>query len=334
MHELELTYAGVNYADRIMPLIDGTVRPEGIALRYLYVPVGDLFIRVARFAEFDVAEMSLSTYMNLISRNDDRFVGVPAFPSRNFRHSWMFVHRDSGINEPKDLIGRSVAVPEYQMTAAVWQRAFLKHDYGIEPKDIRWFEGGLTEPGYFARNPIPPPKGVSIEVVPEDKFLEGMVGDGELDALFCPKMPPAFYDGSGRVRRLFPNSVEVEQDYYRRTGFFPIMHLVVIKREVYERNKWVAATLLQAFIEAQKIGWQRVSVTNTLGIMLPWLQRDLDEITDLMGVGPGHWRYGFAANRAILDAICGYHFEQGLSERRLAPEELFAPETHNAPMGI
>ena len=330
MQDLDLTYAGMNYADRLMPMIDGTVRPQGIAMRYINTPIGSLFKRVANFGEFDVTEMSLATYMNLVARNDERFVGIPVFTSRCFRHSWMFVHRDSGIKEPKDLVGKKVGVPEYEMTAGVWQRALLQHDYGVEPKDIRWFEGGLAVPGYFGRNPIPPPAGVSIEIIPEDKSFEGMAGDGELDALFCPKKPPAFLDGSGRMRRLFPNWVEVEQEYYRRTNFFPIMHLVVIKRAVYEQHKWVAISLLQASMEAQRIGWKRVSETTPLGLMLPWLERDLDEIDELMGTD--HWPYGLAKNHEILDAICQYHHEQGLSERRLTPEELFTPETRLAPM--
>ena len=332
MHELTLTYAGGDYADRVMPLIDGTVRPQGISLRHITVPIGDLFIRVANFAEFDVCEMSMSTYMNLIARGDERFVAIPVFPSRHFRHGDMFVHRDSGISGPKDLVGRKVGVSEYQMTAAVWQRAMLQHEFDVQPKDMHWYEGGIVEPIHVVRNPIESPPGVTIDAIPDGAFLEAMIGDGEVDAYFCPKMPPAFTDGSGRVRRLFPNSMEVEQDYYRRTGIFPIMHLVVIKRAIYERDKWVAISLMEACTEAQKIGWRRVTETTTLGLMLPWLQQNLDEIRGAMG--PDHWPYGLAANYALLEAFCQFHFEQGLSERRLTPEELFVPETHAALPGL
>ena len=332
MSDLELTYAGLNYADRIAPLIDGSVRPQGIDLRYLYVPVGDLFVRVSQFAEFDVAEMSMSTFTNLMSRGDDRFVAIPAFPSRSFRHGRMFVRSDSGINEPSDLVGRKIGVPEYQMTAGVWQRAALQHDFGVEPKDIRWFEGGVMKPGYFPRNPIPPPPGVSIEIIPQDKFLEGMAVDGELDGLFFAQLPSVFADGSGRMRRLFPEWVEIEKDYYRRTGFFPIMHATVIRRDVYERNRWVAVSLMEALKEAQRVGWQRVFKTNALHVMLPWLQQELDVIDELMGAN--HWPYGFAENYDIVNAFCQYHFEQGLSERLMTPEELFVPETHHAPVGL
>jgi 4,5-dihydroxyphthalate decarboxylase len=329
MANIDLTYAGVDYLDRTRTLIDGTTRPGGISLRYVVLPPSELFRRVAQDNEFDAAEMSTATYMNLLSRGDDRYVGIPVFPSRNFRHGYIFVHRDSGIKEPKDLVGRKIGVSEYQMTAAVWQRAALMYDYGVMPKDIRWFQGAEWTAGYLERNAIPDPPGVSIQMIPPEETLQAMLARGELDGLLSPNRPPTMLDGSGRVRRLFPNWVEVEQEYYQRTGLFPIMHMVVIQRRIYEKYPWVAMSLYDAFVEAQRVSWTRLLETGSLGVMLPWLPHELEQIQQIMG--PGHWPYGLQANRKVLEALCQYHFEQGLSTKKLKPEDLFAPETHGAP---
>jgi 4,5-dihydroxyphthalate decarboxylase len=329
MADLALTYAGVDYLDRTRSLVDGTTRPAGISLRFISLPPNEVFRRVAQHTEFDAAEMSISTYMNLVSRDDRRYVGIPVFPSRNFRHGYIFVHRDSGINEPRDLVGRRIGVSEYQQTAGVWVRAALMRDYGVMPRDIKWMEGAEWTPGHVERNAIPAPPGVSIEAIPREKTLHGMLAGGELDGMMSPNRPPMLLDGSGRVRRLFPNWVEVEQDYYRRTGFFPIMHMVVVQRRIYDQYPWVAMSLFDAFCDAQRSSWGRMVQTGSLAVMLPWLPRELEETEQVMG--PNHWPYGLKANRAVLEALCEYHFEQGLSERRLRPEDLFAVETHDAP---
>ncbi len=326
MADLTLSYAGELYFDRNGPILDGTVKPEGITLQFEPMRPRELFHRVAQTTDLDVAEMSTSTYMNLISRGDDRYVALPVFLSRNFRHSYIFVGGDGGIHEPQDLRGKRVGVPEYQMTAALWQRAALQHDYGVQPGELRWYEGGLNRPGYLDRNPIPPPPGVSIERIPEDKYLEGMLVNGELDALFTATRPKAFLDGLGRVRRLFPNFVAVEREYYERTGHFPIMHLAVVRGAVYREHRWVAESLVRAFARAQQIGWERVTDTGTLAVMLPWLPDYLEQGPPVMG--PKDWRFGFRESYATLAAMCEYHHEQGLSIRRLTPEELFPVETH------
>ncbi len=329
MGDLALTYAGVDYLDRTRSLVDGTTQPAGISLRFVSLPPNELFRRVTQHLEFDAAEMSISTYMNLVSRGDGRHVGIPVFPSLNFRHVYIFVHRDSGINAPKDLVGRRIGVSEYQQTAGVWVRAALMRDYGVMPQDIKWLEGAEWTPGYVERNAIPAPPGVSIEAIPPEKTLHRMLAAGELDGMVSPNRPPMLLDGSGLVRRLFPNWVEVEQDYYRRTGFFPIMHMVVVQRRIYEQYLWVAMSLFDTFCDAQRSSWGRMVQTGSLAVMLPWLPREIEETEQVMG--PNHWRYGLQANRRVLEALCEYHFEQGLSERRLGPEDLFAPETHDAP---
>jgi len=323
---LKLTFAGLDYLDRTRGLVDGSVQPEGIELEYLRLPVYELFQRVAAGVEFDAAEMSSGTYLSMVARGDTRWVGIPVFLSRVFRHGYIFVHGPGPIQGPADLAGKRVGVPDYEMTAALWQRAILRHDYGVRPEQIEWLQGGEFKPGFVKRIDLNPP-GISLGVIPDDRTLHDMVATGEIDALLCPHEPAALHDGSGRVRRLFPDYVEVEQDYFRRTGFFPIMHLCVVRRDLYEENPWIAASLTKAFAEAKAKGWQRLNELGFLGVMLPWLGRDLDEIRELMG--PAHWPYGFRANYAILQAMCQYAHEQGIAERPLTPEELFAPETHD-----
>jgi 4,5-dihydroxyphthalate decarboxylase len=327
MNDLSLTYGGIDYLDRLPPLLDGTVKPAGISLRIVpFIDPWDLFRRVVRHSDFDAAEMSFSTYANLVSRGDDRYIAIPFFPSRAFRHGDIYVHRDSGISQPADLREKKVGIPQYQMTAALWQRAFLQYDYGVLPREIHWYTGGLTSPGQLEPNAIPNLPGITIDLIPDSKTLEGSLAEGELSVLFSPNRPAALLNGSGRIRRLFPNYREVEQEYYRRTGFFPIMHLVVVRRPLYQEHPWVAASLLQAFAQAQRLGWERLQAPGALRILLPWLTAEIEATTVFMG--PNHWKQGFAENQTILDTMCRYHYDQGLSERPLNVEELFVRETH------
>ena len=324
---MNLTLAAIDYLDRTRALFDGTVVPDGIELRCLSFTPYELFQRVAQKVEFDVAEMSVSTYLSLVSRGDTRYIALPVFLSRHFRHGYVFVHGASNIREPKDLIGKRVGVPEYEMTAALWQRAFLEHDHGVSPRQITWLQGGEFAPGFVERQKLPTPDGVTIGFIPEDRTLHDMLAAGEIDALCSPFRPKALADGSGRVRRLFPDFVSVEKDYFRRTGFFPIMHLTVVRRDLYEREPWIAASLVAAFVRAQELGWKRLEQLGALAVMLPWLTRDLEEIDAT--VGRSGWTYGFTENREILTAMCTYSHEQGLSSRLLTPEEVFASETHD-----
>ena len=324
--KVRLTFAALDYLDRTRALVDGTVRPEGIELECLRFGPYELFQRVAQTEDFDVAEMSASTYMHMAAKGDRRYVGIPVFLSRLFRHGYIFVHADAGIDAPGDLAGKRVGVPDYEMTAALWQRAILQHDFGVRPEQIEWLQGGEFRPGFVRRVELPSRSGLSIGVIPDDRTLHDMVATGEIDAVLCPHVPAALSDGSGRVRRLFPDYVEVERDYYRRTGFFPIMHLTVVRRAVHEQDPGIAVALVHAFEQAKALGRQRLGELGSTAVMLPWLARDLDELAELMGAD--FWPYGFRENRAVLDAMCLYSHEQGLSERRLEPEELFAPETH------
>jgi 4,5-dihydroxyphthalate decarboxylase len=324
---LRLTFAGLDYLDRTRDLFERSVKPEGIELTCVRMGPYELFQQVAQGIEFDVAEMSASNFIALVSRQDRRYVGIPVFLSRRFRHSDIFVHGPGDIAVPGDLVGRRVGVPDYEMTAALWQRAFLEHDFGVAPRQLRWFQGGELRPGFVKRMELSLPEGISVDVIPEDRTLHDMVATGEIDAVLCPHTPAGLTDGSGRVRRLFPDYVAIEREYYRRTRFFPIMHLTLLRRDIYEAHPWVAASLARAFAESQARGWQRMREFGALAVMVPWLMRDVEEIAELMG--PDHWPYGFKRNFEILSSMCSYSLEQGLALRPVAPEELFAPETYD-----
>lgn len=334
MNALSLRYAGVSYLDRTRAIERGEVQPDGVELSFVeFTRVGDLFRRMVQDAEFEVAEMSLSTLCMLVSRGDDRLVGIPVFPSRAFRHSQIYVHRSSGIREPADLAGRRIGVPEYQMTAAVWIRAHLEHEYGVPPSAIRWQVGGLKTPEYQERLSHGVPDDVTLERIPADRALEPMLAAGELDGMIHAHAPDPFREGNPDVVRLFPDYRAVEADYFRRTRVFPIMHTVVVRRDVYEASPWVARALLDAFEESKRRGRARLRDMDTLAVMHPWLADEVDTVTEAFGGDP--FAYGFGANLHVLEALAGYSHEQGLSARRVDPHEVFAPETHDwvAPSG-
>jgi 4,5-dihydroxyphthalate decarboxylase len=321
--KLRLSLACWNY-DRTRALMDGSVQLDGIDLTYLNLPVEETFFRMLRHREFDIAEMSLSSYAVSMFREPRPFVAIPIFPSRFFRHSCIYVNADAGIRTPKDLIGKRIGTPEYQMTAPVWIRGILSDHYGVPVDSVTYCTGGEEEPGRSEKLKLDLPPNIRIEPIGETQTLSSMLASGEIDALHTARMPSSFSTGGGRVRRLFDNYKDVEQSYYRQTGIFPIMHTLVVRREVYEQNRWVAQSLYKAFVEAQKRAYDDLYVTAALKTMLPWLTHHVEETRALMG--DDFWSYGFERNRATLATFLRYHHEQGLSKRLLTPEELFAPE--------
>jgi 4,5-dihydroxyphthalate decarboxylase len=250
MSKLRLSFACWNY-DRTRALMDGSVAVDGIDLNYLNLPVEETFYRQARFQEFDVCEMSLSSYCVSLHRPDRPFVAIPVFPSRFFRHSCIYVNANSGINEPKDLIGKRIASPEYQMTAPVWIRGILSDHYGVPVDAQPYLFGGEEETGRIEKLKLQLPPNIQVHPIGPDQTLSKMLHDGELDALYTARMPSSFLKGDGKVKRLFENYVDVERAYYRQTGIFPIMHTVVMRREVYEANRWIAQSLTKAFSDGR-----------------------------------------------------------------------------------
>ena len=324
MKKLRLTIACWDY-DRTRALQDGRVEPDGIELNYLSLPVEETFFRMLRHREFDVAEMSLSSYTLSLARADPPFIAIPVFPSRFFRHSCIYVNASSGIRDAKDLIGKRVGNPEYQMTAPVWIRGILADEYGVPVDSVTYVTGGEEEPGRSEKIKLDLPPNIKVDPIGPNDTLSALLRDGSIDALYTARTPSSFRAGDGRVRRLFDDYVTVERDYFHRTGVFPIMHTVVIRRDVYERDRWIAQSLYKAFVAAQRIAYDDLNESAALKAMLPWTMAYLEETRRVMG--DDYWPYGFERNRRVLSTFLRYHHEQGLSPRRREPEELFAPES-------
>lgn len=324
MAKLRLTMACWNY-DRTRALLEERVPVDGVELTYLNLPVEETFFRMLRHREFDVAEMSLSSYTLSLFRENPPFVAIPVFPSRFFRHSCIYVHTGSGIREAKDLIGKRIGNPEYQMTAVVWIRGILADEYSVPVTSASYFSGGEEEPGRPEKLALSLPPQFRVQAIPPDKTLSQMIASGEIDALYTARAPSTFTGGAGPVRRLFPDYPTVERAYYERTRIFPIMHTVVIRRELYEKHPWVAQSLYKAFLKAQTEVYDDLHDTAALKFMLPWLLPHVEETERLMG--RDFWPYGLHSNEHTLSTFLRYSFEQGLSQRQLTPKELFAPES-------
>lgn len=324
MGKIRLSLACWNY-DRTRALAEGRVAVDGVDLTYLTLPVEETFFRMMRFEEFDASEMSLSSYVMSLFRENPPFIAIPVFPSRSFRHSCIFTNRASGIGEPADLIGKRVGSPEYQLTASVWIRGILSDDYAVPVASVEYFTGGQEEPGRIEKAKLSLPPEIRVGPIPAGTTLARMLDAGEIDALYTPRIPSTFLGGSGSVRRLFEDYGQVERDYFRRTRIFPIMHTLVIRRDVYAKHPWVAQSLYKAFLLAQRETYQDLHEAAALKHMLPWLLEHVEETARLMG--QDFWPYGLDPNLHTLETFLRYSSEQGLSKRRLEPRELFASET-------
>ena len=324
MSRLRLTLACGDY-DRTRALADGAVPVEGVELNYIALGPEETFWRMDHHEEFDASEMSLGAYLVMRGRGDDRFIAVPVFPSRAFRHNAIYVNLHSGVARAEDLKGRRIGVPEYNATAVVWIRGILEHEYGVRASELRWYQGGLHDPGREEKVMGTLPPGVSLEPLPEGHTLNDMLDSGELDAIGVPRMPRAFAQGSPNVQRLFPNFREVEQEYYQRTGIFPIMHTIVLRRDLFDANRWLAESLYKAFCRAKDVCAAAMYNTAALPYMLPWMIEDLEEARRV--IGADYWAYGLEANRRPLGALVQYAHEQGLTPEPLPLESLFATPT-------
>lgn len=323
MSTLRLTLACGPY-DRTEALRSGVVRPEGIDL--VYVPIQsppEIFARMITTQAFDASEMSCAHYLIHRGKGDFPFVAIPVFPSRMFRHGYIFVNSNAGIRSPEDLEGKRVGVPEYSQTAAVWIRGWLADEYSLRPESIRWFSGGVNAPGRPDTLVNVPNAPVSITRV-ADRTLNDMLVDGSLDGLIGARKPAAF-GRDPRVRRLLPNYRELERDYYRETGIFPIMHTVVLRESLYREQRWVAESLYKAFAQAKEWCLAQMRFSSSLRYTLPWLHAELEDMGEIFGADP--WPYGLEQNRKTLETLVRYLVEQGLLRETLALEEVFAPLT-------
>lgn len=323
MADLSLVLACWDY-DRTRALQDGRVRPEGIDLRYLTLGMPESFFRMLHHREFHASEMSLSWYTRTLAFEQPPFIAIPVFPSRMFRHSSIYVNTHSGIGKPEDLIGKRVGVPEYQMTAAVWIKGILSEHHGVPVESVSYHTGGLREPGR-TELPMDLPPAIRVEPIGVGETLAELLESGGIDALYTAEMPEPFRQRSPNVKRLFDDYERVERDYYGSTGIFPIMHTVVVRRDVYEEHRWVAQSLTKAFDASKLLAYDDLAEMTALKTMLPWLAAHLENTR--LAMGDDFWPYGFEPNRATLATFLRYSCEQGLLPRRLAEEELFAPET-------
>ena len=319
---LPITLACGDY-DRTRAIKDGRVHVEGCTVTYLAMEPEEAFHRAFKHQEFDASELSFSSFLRTIDSGDAPYVGIPAFVSRLFRHSAIYIRSDRGIREPADLKGKLIGLPEYQITAVVWLRGIIEDEYGVKPTDIRWRQGGIEQPGRSERTPLKPIPGIELQSIPPGKTLSGMLESGELDGLYSARAPSCYLRGAPNVARLFPDFREVEKAYYRKTRIFPVMHLVGVKRHLVERHPWLPASLYKAFLEAKTIALREVKEINALPITLPWLVAEAEATVQLMG--EDFWRYGARENALEIETLTRYAYEQGLVSRRLSLEELFPP---------
>jgi len=318
MSSLRLTFACGPF-DRTQALRDGTVKPEGIDLIYLAMQPAEIFWRMLQYNEFDISEMSLANYSMLVARGNAPFLAIPAFPSRVFRHGYFFINTTKGIGSPTDLKGKRGGVPEYSQTASVYMRGLLQHEYGVHPRDIEWVQGRADRLAHSL------PADVQLRLAPPGTELGDLLKCGELDFLMTANTPLSFRRGAKTVRRLFPNYAELEKDYYRRTRIYPIMHTVVIRRDVLERDPWVALSMYKALCRAKDHTYRWIVEGGSAKVTSAWLLPLLEEEQAI--IGRDWFPYGIEQNRASIEALLQYLHEQGLAERRVAIEELFVPST-------
>jgi 4,5-dihydroxyphthalate decarboxylase len=326
MAKLELSVAVGDY-DRTRALIDGSVAIDGVDPIYMTLVPEEIFFRAFRAAEFDICELSLSSYTVKTAQNNCPYIAVPAFVSRAFRHTAIYVRTDR-VKKPEDLKGRKVGLPEYQLTANVWARALLEDDYGVKPSDIHWIRGGIEEAGRPEKLAIKLPPGVRLDNAPDGATISGLLEAGEIDGFIAPRPPTLVEKGHPNIGWLFSDPVAVAKDYYKRTGLFPIMHVVGIRRTLAEKHPWLPGAVFKAFEQAKAVGMEKLSDTSATKVTLPFVEEALRNARALMG--EDYWSYGVEKNRKVLDYFLAQHHAQGLSSRRVAVDELFHPGTYEA----
>lgn len=314
---------GCGAYDRTWPLIAKTIMVEGISLEWNVLPPEEVFLRGMLGREFDVTEMSFSSYVLQVSRGEAAYTAIPVFVSKKFRHGAIYVRADADIRSPEDLKGRRVGLPEYQLTANVWVRGLLSDEYGVRAQDIHWIIGGIDAPGREEKIPVQLPDHIRTTKIGPDQTLWEMLIQGEIDAIVAPRAPKAFLAGDERVRRLIDDVKAVEQAYFRKTGIFPPMHIIGIRNDLLERDASLATRLFDGFERARQHAAHELHQVAYDYAMLPWLGEHLRETEAVMG--KNYWLYGFDNNRSVIERMTRYSYEQGITPRRLDPDELFLP---------
>jgi 4,5-dihydroxyphthalate decarboxylase len=324
VHRLPLTVAFTNY-DRTHALEDGRIAIEGCDPIYFDIEPEEMFHRALHHQEFDVAELSFSNYIALRSRGECPYIGIPVFPGRKFRHSAIYIRTDRDIRTPQDLKGKLVGVPEYQVTAVTWIRGMLEDEYGVKPSDIRWRTGGLEQAGRTEKVALRLPPGIELELVPSHRTLSEMLAAGELDAVIAPRPPSVYTRRVPNIARMFEDYIDAEKAYYKKTGIFPIMHLVGVLESKAKDHPWLAASLFKAFAAAKDLALRDLLIVNIPTVSLPWAEAAAAEAASLFG--NDFWPYGIDGNRKTIEAFARYHYDQGLSARHMTIADLFAAST-------
>ncbi|OCJ00569.1 4,5-dihydroxyphthalate decarboxylase [Rhizobium sp. AC27/96] len=327
MSRLSLSLAMGNY-DRTRALLDRRVLIDGIDPVFNVLSPEEMFFRSFRHEAFDISELSLSSYCVALARGDDRYLAVPVFLSRAFRHTSIYVRTDRNIDAPADLRGKRIGLAEYQLTANVWVRALLEDDYGVKPSEIRWVRGGMDTPGRPEKIKVELPGDIHIEAAPEGRSLNDLLLSGDIDGFIGPRAPRCYQERHPKIRRLFADTIDTASSYFRRTGIFPIMHILGVRREIADRYPFVPGALFKAFEAARKFALAELEDTSATKVTMPFVEDHLETVKNLMG--PDYWSYGVPNNRKTLDAFLSTHFRQGLSSRLLTAEELFHPSTLEA----
>jgi 4,5-dihydroxyphthalate decarboxylase len=324
MSDLILSLAMGDY-DRTRPLYDGRVKIDGVNPTCMLLSPEEMFFRAFRHEAFDISELSLSSYCISVARGNPHYIAVPVFLSRAFRHTSIYVRTDRAINTPQDLKGRRIGIAEYQLSANVWIRGILQDEYGLKQSDIQWVRGGMDTPGRPEKISVSLPSDVQMSAAPDGATLNDMLIGGEIDGFVGPRAPRCFAEGHPHVDRLFRDSVTVAEDYYRRTANFPIMHVLGVRRSLANQHPWLPGALLKAFTEAKTLAENALGDTSATKVTMPFVEDNLARARKLMG--SDIWSYGLAPNANVLETFLRYHFEQGLSPRKVDLAELFHAST-------
>ncbi len=327
MAKIQVSIAVGDY-DRMRPLYDGQVQIDGVDPQFMQLEPEEIFFRAFRHADFDISELSMSSYSVKTAAGNCPYIAVPVFPSRAFRHNSIYVRTDR-IKSPADLKGCRIGTPEYQVTANVWARMFLEEDYNIRPQDMTWVRGGYNDPGRVEKIALNLPENIRIETAPDGVTISSMLARGEVDAVIGPRAPSCFDEGAPNVGYLFPDPQQAGTEWYRRTGIFPIMHVLGIRKTLAEKHPWLPATVVKAFEKSKALAYARLRDPSASKVTLPFVEEQLRAAQKLMG--DDFWSYGLEPNRHVLQRFLRRHHEEGLSSRLLTPEEMFHPaslETH------
>ena len=320
MGNIELSLAMGDY-DRTRPIYDGRVKIDGVDPVCMLLSPEEMFFRAFRHQAFDISELSISSYSISVARGEPHYIAIPVFLSRAFRHTSIYVRNDRGIERPADLKGRKIGIAEYQLSANVWFRGIFEEEYGLKPSDVHWVRGGMNTPGRPEKIKLDLPAEINIVSAPEGATLNGMLAEGEIDGFVGPRSPRCFEEGHPKVGRLFEDTVGEAEAYFSKTGIFPIMHVLGLRRSLAEQHPWLPGALQKAFTQAKAVSDELLYDTSATKVSMPFVEDNLARARKLMG--RDFWSYGVEANRKTLDTFLRYHFEQGLSPRRVQVDELF-----------